>query len=153
MPLLALATSFAIDRSDRQGSTIASPTTAFSSRRLFIDPSSTSVKFGKASLTVTPLLPRDNAYVGDYQLKVVPYLFKSEKGRLFLAAPPDSYRQFLSGSAIDFTGTATNKKDGKIKMVKGKITPVSGDRGHVTFSVMTLMERWYSIPLTTWHRS
>ena len=50
-------------------------------RKLFIDPSSTSVALrGKASLIVSPLAHRDGNYVGDYQLKVRPYFFKSEKG-------------------------------------------------------------------------
>jgi hypothetical protein len=45
-------------------------------RKLFIDPSSTSVALrGKASLIVSPLAHRDGNYVGDYQLKVRPYFF------------------------------------------------------------------------------
>jgi hypothetical protein len=48
-------------------------------RKLFIDPSSTSVALrGKASLIVSPLAHRDGNYVGDYQLKVRPYFFKTK---------------------------------------------------------------------------
>lgn len=92
---------------------------------------------GKASLTVTPLAPQDNTYVGDYRLEVVPYFFKSEEGRLLLAAPQDSYRLLLKGMAVDFTGVATNQKNGKTKVVTGKITPSTDNRGQVTFSVAT----------------
>ena len=60
-------------------------------RKLFIDPSSISVALrGKASLIVSPLTHRDGNYVGDYQLKVKPYFFKSEKGSLLLAASDDA---------------------------------------------------------------
>jgi hypothetical protein len=41
----------------------------------------------------------------------------------------------LAGTAIDFTGKAVTRKDGKIHVVLGKATPSSGDRGSVTFSI------------------
>ena len=106
-------------------------------RRLFIDPSSASVALGKASLIVSPLTHRDGDYAGDYQLKVRPYFFKSEKGTLLLAASNDSLRKLRAGTAIDFTGKAVTRKDGKIHFVLGKATPSSGDRGNVTFSIVT----------------
>ena len=107
-------------------------------RKLFIDPSSTSVALrGKASLIVSPLAHRDGNYVGDYQLKVRPYFFKSEKGTLVLAASDDSVRKLQAGTAIDFAGKAVTRKDGKTHIVLGKATPPSGDRGRVTFSIIT----------------
>jgi hypothetical protein len=106
-------------------------------RRLVIDPSSTSVALGKASLIVSPLTHRAGNYAGDYQLKVRPYFFKSEKGTLLLAASDDSIRKLRAGTAIDFTGKAVTRKDGKIHVVLGKATPSSGDRGSVTFSIIT----------------
>jgi len=107
-------------------------------RKLFIDPSSTSVALrGKASLTVSPLTHRAGNYVGDYQLKVRPYFFKSEKGSLLLAAPDDSVRKLQTGKAIDFTGKAVTRKDGRIHVVLGRAIPSSADRGSVTFSIIT----------------
>jgi hypothetical protein len=64
-------------RAERSNST--AETSEAITRRLFIDPSSTSVALGKASLIVSPLTHRNGTYVGDYQLKVRPYFFKSEK--------------------------------------------------------------------------
>ena len=107
-------------------------------RKLFIDPSSTSVALrGKASLIVSPLTHRNGNYVGEYQLKVRPYFFKSEKGSLLLAASDDSVRKLRAGTAINFTGKAVTHKDGRIHVVLGKATPSSGDRGRVTFSIIT----------------
>jgi hypothetical protein len=106
-------------------------------RKLCIDPSATSVALGKASLTVSQLTHRDGNYVGDYQLKVKPYFFKSEKGRLLLAASDDSVRKLQTGTAMDFTGKAVTHRDGRIHVVLGKAIPSSGDRGSVTFSIIT----------------
>ena len=107
-------------------------------RKLFIDPSSASVALGgKASLIVSPLTHRNGNYVGEYQLKVRPYFFKSEKGSLLLAAPADSVRKLQAGTAINFTGKAVTHKDGRIHVVLGKATPSSAHRGSVTFSIIT----------------
>jgi hypothetical protein len=106
-------------------------------RKLFIDPSSTSVALGKASLIVSPLTYRGGNYVGDYQLKVRPYFFKSERGSLLLAASNDAVRKLRAGTAIDFTGKAVTRSDGRTHVVLGRATPSSGDRGSVTFSIIT----------------
>ena len=106
-------------------------------RKLFIDPSSTSVALGRASLIVSPLTHRGGNYVGTYQLKVRPYYFKSEKGTLLLAASDDSVRKLQAGTAINFTGKAVASKEGKTHVVLGKAIPSSGDRGSVTFSIIT----------------
>ncbi len=105
-------------------------------RKLFIDPSSSSVAGGKAYLIVAPLIHQAESYGGDYQLKVRPYFFKSEKGVLQLAASEDSMRKFERGSATDFTGKVISAK-GKTRVVTGRITPSTPDRGTVTFSVNT----------------
>ena len=107
-------------------------------RKLFIHPSSTSVALGgKAGLIVSPLTHQGGNYMGDYQLKVRPYFFKSEKGTLLLAASDDSLRKLQAGRAIDFTGKAVTHKDGRTHIVVGRVTPSSGGRGSVTFSIIT----------------
>ena len=111
-------------------------TSSAGTRKLFIGPSSASVALGKASLIVSPLTHRDGNYVGDYQLKVKPYFFKSEKGSLLLAASDDAVRK-LQATAINFTGQAVTHKDGRTHTVLGRATPSSRDRGSVTFSIVT----------------
>lgn len=121
---------------ERPNST-AGPSNA-GTRKLLIDPSSTSVALrGKASLIVSPLTHRDGNYVGDYQLKVKPYFFKSEKGSLLLAASDDAVRNLQAGTPINFTGKAVTQKDGRVHVVLGRATPSSGNRGSVTFSIIT----------------
>jgi len=97
-------------------------------RKLFIDPSSTSVRLGKATLIVSPLIRRGGNYIGDYQLKVRPYFFKSETGSLVLGVSEDFVRRLQSGRAIDFTGKALTREDGTTHVVLGKATPLSGNR-------------------------
>ena len=106
-------------------------------RKLFIDPSSTPVHLGKATLIVSPLKRRGGNYVGNYQLKVWPYFFKSETGTLVLGASEDFVRRLQSGEAIDFTGKAVTREDGTTHVVLGRATPLSGDRGTVIFSIVT----------------
>src|ERR1041384_7236221 len=121
---------------ERPNSTAGTPDAV--TRKLFIDSSSTSVALrGKASLIVSPLTHRNGNYAGDYQLKVRPYFFKSEKGSLLLAASEDAVRKLRAGTAINFTGKAVTHKDGRTHIVLGSATPSSGDRGIVTFSIET----------------
>src|SRR5438067_2686620 len=68
--------------------------------KLFVDPSATKVALGKVSLTVSPLIHDGNLYSGDYVLKVVPYIFKSEKGRLNLEASEETVQKIFAGNAI-----------------------------------------------------
>jgi hypothetical protein len=112
-------------------------TSSAGTRKLVIGPSSASVALGEASLIVSPLTHRDGNYVGDYQLKVRPYFFKSEKGSLLLAASDDAVRKLQAGTAINFTGQAVTHKDGRTHIVLGRATPSSRDRGSVTFSIVT----------------
>jgi hypothetical protein len=107
------------------------------SRRMFIDPSSSSVSLGKAKLIVSPLVQKTTVYTGDYQLKVTPYFFKSQKGGLVLVSSGDLVAKLSQGKAVEFTGKATNIADGTSKVVRGKATPSTPDQGAVTFSILT----------------
>jgi hypothetical protein len=116
----------------------AAGTSTAGTRKLFIDPSSTSVALrGKASLVVSPLTHRNGNYAGDYQLKVRPYFFKSETGSLLLVASDDSVRKLEAGTPINFTGQAVTLKDGRTHVVLGRATPSSNDCGSVRFSIVT----------------
>jgi hypothetical protein len=106
-------------------------------RKLIIDPSSTAVPLGKARLIVSPLMRRNGNYAGEYQLKVRPYFFKSETGSLVLGVSEDALRKLQTGRPIDFTGKAVTREDGTSHVVLGRATPLSDDRGRVTFSIMT----------------
>ncbi|MEI8342375.1 MAG: hypothetical protein WCH43_12695, partial [Verrucomicrobiota bacterium] len=59
------------------------------SRKVYIDPSSTTVSLGKVSLNVSPLSHVGKFLIGEYAIKVVPYFYKNEKGALELEAADD----------------------------------------------------------------
>ena len=105
--------------------------------RMFVAPSSTTVALGKVGLSVSPLARKEKYYVGDYQIKVTPYFFKSEKGVLVLGNGEDLLGRLAAGSAVTFTGKATSSKDGKVKVVNGRATPTDDNQGAVSFSVIT----------------
>ena len=107
------------------------------SMRLFMAPCSTRVSLGKASLVASPLTHKGAFYVGDYQLKVLPYFFKSERGTLALEASDDLVKKLMEGIPIEFVGKAADNKNGKPKEISGKATPSTTDQGSVTFSIAT----------------
>jgi hypothetical protein len=105
-----------------------------SARIIFIEPSSTSIKGGNASLIVGALRRHAGTYIGGYQLEVSPYFFMSEKGTLSMIVSDESLRKLTQGIPVSVTGQATTKKSGKTRAVHAKLTPAAKDRGSVTFS-------------------
>ena len=106
-------------------------------RRMFVDPSSTTVSHNKVRLIVGPLTHQGKFYVGSYQLKVSPYFLKNETGTLKLNAPNEGFRTFAAGTEVKFTGKATNNKGAKDKIITGKATPSNKDKGSLIFSLET----------------
>lgn len=133
--LIAMSVALCSDAQTPEASTPGQ--TAAPGRRLYVEPSSSAVSLGKVSLTVSPLIHQGHLFTGDYGLQVVPYVFKNEKGKLELEATDETVDKIIAGTAMEFTGKATNEKNGKTKAIIGKITPSAADRGSVTFSVQT----------------
>jgi len=105
--------------------------------RLFVDPCSTWVSLGKVRLIISPLTLKGKFYLADYQIKVVPYFLKNEKGTMVLDASDPMVRKLLKGTAVPITGKATNTRNGRIKVINGMATPSGNDRGTVTVSIAT----------------
>ena len=105
---------------------------------LCIDPSCASLAGGTANLTVKPLTRQGVTYVGDYQLKVSPYFFKSEKGRISILFTDDSLHLIAQGKPVKFAGTATTNGSGKTRPINGTATPSANDRGSVKFAITTV---------------
>ena len=99
-------------------------------RVLIIDRSSTAVSRAKATLTIGPLRRTGDIYAGDYQMKVSPYFFKNEKGRLAIVVSDKSLAQVANGLAVEITGTATSSgKGGKTRRIDATATPNDTERG------------------------
>ena len=87
----------------------------------------------KATLIVGPLTRTNGVYVGDFKVKVFPYFFKSDHGRLAIAVPDQALAAFNQGQTVSVTGTATSTKNGKVRQVE--ITAMPKDHDHGTVSL------------------
>jgi len=104
--------------------------TAAENRVLLIGPSSMPMSVGKATLIIGPLQRVNGVFTGDYKLKVFPYFFKSEAGRLAIVVSDASLAGAAQGRVAVFTGTATtNGKGGRSRQIEATATPVDNNRG------------------------
>jgi hypothetical protein len=100
------------------------------SRILLIDSSSMAVGAGKATLIIGPLQRTNGVYMGDYKLKVFPYFFKNEKGRLLINVSDEAIAEASQGRTVPITGTATTDgNNGKCRPIGAIATPVDRDHG------------------------
>ena len=80
---------------------LGSTNSAAANRILMIDPSSMPIAAGKATLTIGALQRADGVYSGDYKIKVSPYFFKHEKGRLAIVVSDESLAGINLGKVTD----------------------------------------------------
>ena len=108
----------------------ASTNSAADNRILMIDSSSMAVNAGKATLTIGALQRTNGVYAGDYKLKVFPWFFKSEKGRLAILVSDASLAEASQGRVVAITGTATTSgENGKCRPIAAIATPVDMNHG------------------------
>ena len=105
--------------------------------KILIEPSSASLTGGNVRLTTTALSRKAGAYVGDYQLKVTPYFFKSEKGKLFIHVTDELLRKLINGTAVEVTGKATTTGTAETRPITARATPLGTDRGSLMVAVLT----------------
>jgi|SRR5665213_370633 len=108
----------------------ASTNSAAGNRILLIDPSSMPMAAAKATLIIGPLQRTNGVYSGDYRLKVFPYFFKNEKGRLAIVVSDASLAEASQGKVVAITGTATaSGKGGKSRPIAATATPADINHG------------------------
>src|SRR5688500_1564968 len=105
--------------------------------KIVIEPSSASLTGGNATLTTTALNRKAGSFVGDYQLKVTPYFFKSEKGKLSIHVSDEMLRKLINGDAVNVSGKATTSGTAESRPITVRAIPLSSDRGSVTVAVLT----------------
>jgi hypothetical protein len=130
LALLALLVTGLGDAHAATGTTTFSP----ANRILIIDPSSMPVDGGKATLTIGALHWAGGVYSGGYKIKVSPYFFKSEKGRLAIIVSDESLAEIGQGMATSVVGTATTSGNRGIRRhIDAVVTP--DDANHGTLKV------------------
>ena len=97
---------------------------------LVVAPCSVPVAAGTATLTIGTLQRTGDVYGGTYQMKVSPYYFKSEKGRLAIVVPEEALAKIRQGRSATVTGTATAiGKSGRVRHVDAIATPTDQKQG------------------------
>ena len=97
---------------------------------LLIDPSSMPVTAGKATLIIGPLQRTNEVYTGDYKIKVFPYFWKNQNGRLAIVVSDASLAEINQGKVTAITGTATaSGKNGKGRHIDATVTPTDRNGG------------------------
>jgi len=95
-----------------------------------IDTSSMPVAAGTVTLIIGVLQRTNGVYTGDYRLKVFPYFFKNEKGRLAIVVSDESLAAANQGKVVAITGTAvTSGEDGKRRLIEVTATPTDINHG------------------------
>jgi len=105
---------------------------------LAVEPSGATLAGGKAKLTMTILRRRGTTYLGSYQIKVVPYFFKNETGKLFITISDAQLLKAKSGVAVEFGGKAVTDGTGETRPVTVKAAPAAnGASGTLTITIPT----------------
>lgn len=122
------------------GKVTASPVptnTVGEARILLIEPSSMPVLAGEATLTIGALGRTNGTYTGDYRVKVFPYFYKSEKGRLAMLVSDAALAEIRAGKVTPITGTATTSgKRGRCRRIDAIVTPKGRDKGMLKVSFL-----------------
>lgn len=119
-----------------------STNSAAASRILIIDPSSMPVAAGKAILIIGVLQRADGVYSGDYKIKVFPYFFENEKGRLAIVVSDASLTGLDQGKVTTIIGSATtNGKGGLSRHIEATATPADINRGTLRLWFITAGNR------------
>ena len=107
-------------------------------KRFLIAPSSSSLAGGTARLVVGALSREPGTYVGAYRIKVFPYFFKSESGRLSMQVSDVALLKLTQGVAVELAGRATTNGTGKTRAIMAWAKPSTSDCGALIFAVTTL---------------
>jgi hypothetical protein len=107
--------------------------------RMVIQPSSASLAGAKARLSASELQREGAKYVGNYQISVTPYFFKSETGTMSVAVSNASLSKLAAGSPVSFTGSAVTSGTNERRGIMVKATPhgVGSPNGTLTISIAT----------------
>ena len=100
-------------------------------RILKVDRCWTKVAGGKATLTVSPLRRIKDIFEGEFDMKVAPYFFKNDKGKLAITVSDELLAKVSAGAPVNVTGTAITKagKDFVVRQINAEATPMDALHG------------------------
>ena len=70
-------------------------------------------------------------FEGEFDMKVAPYFFKNDKGKLAIAVSDEVIAKVSAGSPVEIIGTATTKagKSSVVRQINAEATPVDAQHG------------------------
>ena len=98
---------------------------------LVIDRSFTRVSTAKATLIIQPLVRKGEVFAGDYEMKVTPYFFKSESGKLEIHVSEESLTKAEKGMPVEITGTALTDGETVKRKINARATPTDKSSGEL----------------------
>ncbi len=122
--------------SSRVATQAAPPPTNSASPVLILENSTMPLTTARATLIVGPLTRTNGVYAGDFKVKVFPYIFKSDRGRLAINVPDQALAAMNQGKTVAITGTSTSTKNGIIRHIEITATPKDRDHGTVSLWFM-----------------
>ena len=105
-------------------------------RVLIMENSTMPLPAAKATLIIGPLTRANGVYIGDFKVKVFPYFFKSDRGRLLINVTDKVLAAVSEGKTVAVTGTATSTKNGIVRHVEITAIPKDGNHGTVSLWFM-----------------
>lgn len=96
--------------------------------RVDIAPMKTSFLIGSVTLTTEPFVRSGSTLAANYEAKVWPWFFWSERGRITIALTDANLASMAKSETAEFTGNATNHKN-KPRHVTGRTQPVDASSG------------------------
>jgi len=124
--LLLLASSWGVAQASPPSTNSASPV-------LILENSTLPLTTARATLIVGPLTRTNGVYAGDFKVKVFPYFFRSDRGRLAINVPDTALAAVCQGETVVVNGTSTSTKTGIVRHIE--ITATPKDRNHGTISL------------------
>ncbi len=101
-------------------------------RVLILENSTMPLPTARATLIIGSLTRTNGVYVGDFRVKVFPYFFKSDWGRLAINVPDKEMAAVNQGKTTAITGTSTSTKNGVVRRIGITAMPKDGDHGTVS---------------------
>ena len=105
-------------------------------RVLILENSTMPLTSAVATLIIGPLTRTNGTYVGDFKLKIFPYFFKSDRGRLAISVPDPALAALNQGKSVAITGTSTSAKNGVVRYVEITVSPKDHNHGSVSLWFM-----------------
>ena len=105
------------------------------SPRVMVAPMKTSIYVGSVTLTTTDFLQQDEGFMATYEVRVRPWFFWGETGKISIKLPVTDLTRLALGQTVEFTGAASNHK-GKPRVVTGRAQPGPGHGGKIKVRIM-----------------